>query len=310
MLGASAQVSLHAQSFRFTGAQRLTNNEVALTLTAPVGRAYRIEFSTNLAEWNGLVTFATNGDTGLHHTDSAAPYLPVRYYRATQLAGTNNFSGDHLATTNGDVIIHPVNHASFVMQWNGLWIYNDPVGGSYAGIPKADLILISHSHSDHFNATTLAGVWKTNSIFIAPQAVYNSMATAFKNVTIVLTNGSATNVLGVNIEAVPAYNSNHPQGTGNGYVLMLGGKRIYISGDTGNQPEIRALTDIDIAFLCINIPYTMTVVEATNFVSVMHPTVVYPYHYQDQSGATTNAAAFKQRLNSGLGVEVRLRKWY
>ena len=302
-----------AQSLQFTNVQRLTNKEVLLNLTAPTGRAYRLESSSNAMDWSGLVTFSTNVTTSLQHTDSAAPYLPLRYYRATQLAGTNNFDGDHLATTNGEVIIHPVNHASFVLQWNDLWIYNDPVGGSYAGIPKADLILISHSHSDHLNQTALAGVWKTsptNSIFIAPQAVYNSMSTAFKNVTIVLTNGASTNVLGMNVEAVPAYNANHALGTGNGYVITLGGKRIYMSGDTGNQSQLRALTNIDVAFICINQPYTMTVNDATNLVSAMRPKVVYPYHYQDQGGATTNAAAFKQRLNPDLGVEVRLRKWY
>jgi L-ascorbate metabolism protein UlaG (beta-lactamase superfamily) len=301
---------LRAQSLQFTNVQRLPNKEIALTFTAPAGRAYRLDSSPNAVDWNSLVTFVTNVTTSLQHTDSAAPYLPIRYYRATQLTGTNNFSGDHLTTTNGDVSIHPVDHASFVLQWNGLWIYNDPVGGSYAGIPKADLILISHTHSDHFNQTALAGVWKTNSIFIAPQAVYNSMSGAFQNVTIVLTNRAATNVLGMNVEAVPAYNANHALGAGNGYVLTLGGKRIYMSGDTGNQPEIRALTNIDVAFVCINQPFTMTVNDATNLVAAMRPKVVYPYHYRDQWGATTNAAAFKQRLNPGLGVEVRLRKWY
>jgi len=109
---------------------------------------------------------------------------------------------------------------------------------------------------------------------------------------------------------VPAYNANHALGTGNGYILTLGGKRLYMSGDTGNQPEIRALTNIDVAFVCINQPFTMTVNEATNLVSAMRPKVIYPYHYRDQSGATTNAAAFKQRLNPNVGVEVRLRKWY
>lgn len=303
-------VALQGQSLQFTNFQRLSNREVALALSAAPGRAYRLEVSTNATDWNGLITFATNVVSSLQHTDSAAPYFPIRYYRARQLTGMNNFSGDHLTTTNGDVIIHPVDHASFVLQWDNLWIYNDPVGGSYAGIPKADLILISHTHSDHFNQTTLAGVWKTNSIFIAPQAVYNSMSGSFRNVTIVLTNGAATNVLGLSVEAVPAYNDNHGVGAGNGYVLTLGGKRLYMSGDTGDQPELRALTNIDVAFICINQPFTMTVNDAINLVTAMRPKAVYPYHYRDQWGTTTNAAAFKQRLNPALGVEVRLRKWY
>jgi L-ascorbate metabolism protein UlaG (beta-lactamase superfamily) len=295
---------------QFTGLQPLTNKEIRLTLTAPVGRSYRIEATTNAQDWSGLFTFPTNVATSLQHTDSAAPYLPARFYRAAQLSGTNILSGDHLATTNGDVVFRPVDHASFVMQWNDKFIYNDPAGGSFAGIPKADLILISHTHGDHFNATVLAGVWKTNTIFIAPQAVYNSMAGSFRSNTIVLANGAATNVLGLNVAAVPAYNGNHPLGNGNGYVLTIGGKRIYISGDTGNQPEIRALANIDVAFLCINLPFTMSVSDATNCVRAFRPQVVYPYHYRNQGGDTTNAAAFKQRLGTDLGIEVRLRKWY
>jgi L-ascorbate metabolism protein UlaG (beta-lactamase superfamily) len=93
-------------------------------------------------------------------------------------------------------------------------------------------------------------------------------------------------------------------------VITLGGKRIYISGDTGNAPEIRALTNIDVAFVCINQPYTLTVSEATNVVRAIRPKVVYPYHYRDSDGSTANAAAFKQRLGTDLGIEVRLRKWY
>jgi L-ascorbate metabolism protein UlaG (beta-lactamase superfamily) len=295
---------------QFSSLQQLTNREIRLTLTAPAGRSYRIETTTNAQDWNGLFTFPTNVTTSLQHTDSAAPYLPARFYRAAQLTGTNILSGDHLATTNGDVVFRPVDHASFVMQWNDKFIYNDPASGSYAGIPKADLILISHTHSDHFQPTVLAGVWKANTIFIAPQAVYNSMAGSFRSNTIVLANGAATNVLGINIEAVPAYNGNHPLGSGNGYVLTIGGKRIYISGDTGNQPELRALTNIDVAFLCINLPFTMSVSDATNCVRAMRPKVIYPYHYRNQGGDTTNAAAFKQRLGTDLGIEVRLRKWY
>src|SRR5688572_25227777 len=87
---------LRAQSLQFTNVQRLSNKEVALTFTAPTGRAYRVESSANANDWSGLLTFATNVATSLQHTDSAAPYLPIRYYRATQLSGTNNFSGDHL----------------------------------------------------------------------------------------------------------------------------------------------------------------------------------------------------------------------
>ena len=302
---------LNAQSLQFTNVQRLTNQEVALTFTAPAGRAYRLESSTNATDWNALVTFATNVTTSLQHTDSAAPYLPTRFYRATQLTGTNLISGDHLTTTNGDVIIQPRFHASFVMQWNGLMIYNDPApSATYVGLSKADLILVSHIHPDHFSTAHIDTVRGAGCIIIVPQAVYNSLTTAQRTNAIVLANGASTNVMGLTVSAVPAYNSNHPLGSGNGYVLNIGGKRIYASGDTGNQPEIRALSDVDVAFLCINIPYTMTAGAATNCIRAMRPKIVYPYHYRDDTNATTNAATFKQWLGTDLGIEVRLRKWY
>jgi L-ascorbate metabolism protein UlaG (beta-lactamase superfamily) len=302
---------LHAQPEpQFTVIQSLTNKETRLLLSAPTGRSYRIEVATNALNWQALVTFPTNAATSLQHTDSAAPYLPTRFYRAAQLAGTNIASGDHLATTNGDVVIRPVDHAGFVMQWNGLWIYNDPASGSFAGIPKADLVLISHTHGDHFQTSYLTSVGKSNTVFVAPQAVYSGMLSGQRSNTVVLPNGASTNVLGIDIEAVPAYNANHPLGAGNGYVLTIGGKRLYIAGDTGNTAEMRALPNIDVAFLCINQPFTMTVNDATNAVRAFRPKIVYPYHYRDQSGATTNAAAFKHRLGTDLGIEVRLRKWY
>ena len=301
---------LAQQAPQFTEIQRLTNREMALKLSAATGLNYRIEASTNLLQWNGWLTLLSTG-TGLsQQTDSAAPFYIERYYRALQLTGTNLLTGDHLVTDDGDVIIHPVDHAGFVMNWNGKYIYNDPVSGSFAGIPKADLILISHSHSDHFSTSTLDAVRKTNSILIAPQAVFSAMTTAQRNLTVVMANNTTTNVLGLTVQAIPAYNSNHPLGTGNGYVLTIGGKRIFASGDTGNIAEMRALTNIDVAFVCINTPFTMTVPDATNAVRAFTPKVVYPYHYRNQDGTTGNAAQFKQQLGADAGVEVRLRKWY
>ncbi len=304
------------QSPQFTAIRRLTNSEIALTLSAPTGLNYRIDAATNPPAWEGLVTLPTNTTTTLQHTDSAAPYFNTRYYRAVQLAETNVFTGDHLATTNGELIIHPLFHATFVMNWNGTIIYNDPADDAalqsrYLGLPKADLILVSHSHSDHFSASRINSVRGANAVIVAPQAVYNGLSAAQKAITIVLTNGASTKVLGLTIDAIPAYNPTyHPLGTGNGYVLTIGGKRIFISGDTGNIAEMRALSDVDVSFVCMNIPYTMTVNEATNAVSAFRPKVVYPYHYRDQSGAVANANSFKQRLGTDLGIEVRLRKWY
>jgi L-ascorbate metabolism protein UlaG (beta-lactamase superfamily) len=305
-------VCVQAQSFNFNGVQQLTNQETVISLSAPTGRAYRLESTGNLPEWSGLITFPTNSTSSLVHTDSATPYLDARYYRAVQLTEALVVAGDHLVTTNGEVVIQPRNHATFVMHWNGQMIYVDPVPtASYSGLPKADLILVSHSHSDHFSTASIDAVKGTGAVIVAPQTVYGLLTAAQKSIAIVLGYGASTNVLGLTVEAVYAANSNHaPPGFGNGYVLTVGGKRIYVSGDTGNAPEIRSLTNIDVAFVCMNQPYTLTVSDATNVVRAMRPKVVYPYHYRDSNGSTANAALFKQRLGTDLGIEVRLRKWY
>ena len=301
-----------AQSLQFTGVRRMTNQEIVLSLSAPLGRAYRIESAGNLPEWRGLYTFPTNSTAVLQYTDSGGPYLGARYYRAVRLEGTNIVSGDHLVTNDGEVVIQPRNHATFVMQWKGKVIYCDPVPtASYTGLPKADLILLTHNHSDHFSTNTIDAVRGPGATIIAPQTVYSDLTPAQRAIATVLGYGASTNVQGLAVEAVYAYNSYHsPLGFGNGYVLTIGGSRIYISGDTGNAPEIRALTNIDVAFVCMNQPYTMTVAEATNAVRAIRPKVVYPYHYRDSSGATANAATFKQWLGIDLGIEVRLRSWY
>jgi len=294
----------------FTQIRRLTGDEIGLTLAAPQGAGIRVEAATNLAAWSGLAALQAGAATSLQYTDSAAPYLPSRYYRA-QLADSNIVAGDILPTADGDVVIRPLFHATFVMAWRDTMIYVDPDNGiSYAGLPKADLILVTHSHGDHLDVATIDAVRKTNTVILAPNDVYTRLSTAQRSLTGVLANGQSTNVMGLTVEAVPAYNANHSLGLGNGYVLTIGGKRIYVAGDTGDTPEMRQLPNIDVAFLPMNQPYTMTVSAATNAVTGFKPKVVYPYHYRDQSGTMTSAAQFKQRLDPGLGIEVRLRKWY
>ncbi len=299
----------------FTDIRVLTNHELLLQFSAPAGY-YRIDASPDLSQWNGLLTLLSAGSQ--QHTDSAAPFLASRYYRAQPLVGTNLVTGDHLVTSNGAVVFHPVNHASLVMSWQEKTIYVDPVGSValYAGLPRADLVLLTHEHSDHFSSSTLGGVTNTNAMIFAPQAVFDAMSSSLslRNLTTVLTNGARTNVLGLMVDAIPAYNTTtswHPAGRGNGYVVTVSGRPIYISGDTEDTPEMRALRNMEVAFLSMNLPYTMSVSQAVSAVRAFHPNVVYPYHYRtNPPSPPTDLSTFKQQVSTNPGVEVRIRKWY
>jgi L-ascorbate metabolism protein UlaG (beta-lactamase superfamily) len=228
-------------------------------------------------------------------------------------AADANLDGDRVASTQGDVIIHPINHATLALGWSNLVIYADPVGGAqpFAGLPKPDLIVITHTHPDHLSADTLKAVISTNTTLVAPKAVSDQLPADLKARTIVLTNGETKTVSGVKIEAVPMYNTTaeraqfHPKGLGNGYVLTLGDKRVYLSGDTEDIPEMRALKNIDVAFVCINLPYTMTPDQAASAVREFRPKIVYPYHYKG-----SDLEKFKTLVGTDAGVEVRLRDWY
>ena len=306
----AAAGSLLAQTApQFTSVQWLTNKEAGLKLSNPAGCYQRLEGSLNLADWLPVANLHKTVGT-LAYTDSAAPYLPARFYRAWQLTNTTALTGDYLVTAEGAVLIQPINHATLVMGWNDKMIYVDPVGGSarFTGIPKADLVLVTHEHTDHFDAATITAIKATNAIIIATKTVYASLPTALKTNTTVLTNGMATNVLGLAVDAIPAYNigsSYHPKGVGNGYILTIGAKRIYLSGDTSDTPEMRALRDIDVAFLAMNQPYTMTVAQAVSATREFRPSVAYPYHSQG-----TDVNSYKRQVGTDLGIQVRLRKWY
>jgi len=291
----------------------LPNREVTLTLAATAGQHYRWEVSEDLDQWEPLVTWQSAGSDS--HTDSAAPYQATRFYSAVELSDPPLLTGDHLVTADGSVVIHPVNHATLVLEWNGTMVYVDPVGGAapFQSMPRADLILITHAHGDHLNSASMDAVQGSNPAIVVPSVAYSSLNTAQRQVTTILTNGGSATLKGITVEAVPAYNltvSNHPKGVGNGYVLTIGGKRFYIAGDTEDTPEMRALDAIDIAFLPMNVPYTMTVAKAASAVRELRPKVVYPYHYRNQNGTFADLNAFKAQVGTDLGIEVRLRDWY
>lgn len=287
----------------FSNIEPLTNREARVRLTVPAGTAARVDISTNLVDWN---SFLTVGAGSLVHTDLVAS---AKFYRAQQVPA-NSLTGDHIPTDAGDLIIHPVTHASFVMSWNGKMIYNDPDTANYSAFARADLILVSHDHGDHFDAATIASVKATNGIIVTTQTVFNSLSATLRSSTIVLANGASTNINGIQIDAIPAYNSNHPKGVGNGYVVTLGGKRLYMSGDTGDIPETRALQNIDVAFLCMNQPFTMTINQAASVTRAFAPKIVYPYHFRNSDNSLSNLGSFKSLVGTDLPIEVRVRKWY
>lgn len=225
---------------------------------------------------------------------------------------------DQIPTTNGNLTIHPVHHAALVLTWNGKRIVVDPTAfppgpnsgaADFRGPNPPDLILITHEHGDHFSVPTLTDIAGPNTIIVAPQSVYGMLPAALQAKTKVMRNGEKATYAGVPIEAVVEYNTTperqmyHPKGRDNGYVLAMGGKRIYLAGDTEEAPELRNLPNIDVAFIPMNLPYTMTVEEAAKWVKDFRPKVVYPYHYMG-----SDVQKFKMLV--GDASDVRLRKWY
>jgi L-ascorbate metabolism protein UlaG (beta-lactamase superfamily) len=251
---------------------------------------------------------------------SAVVLLSCAAMSAACGAQEKGLSGDQVATDNGILVIHPVNHATFLMQWNGKTVYVDPVGGSkpFAGLPKPDLVLVTHIHFDHFDPATLEAVLPAGgrTVLVAPKTVAEKIPDTLRGKTEVkvLANGDRTEAAGIAVEAVPAYNTTpgkekfHPKGRDNGYVLTMGGKRVYIAGDTEDTAEMRALKGIDVAFLPMNLPYTMSVAQAADAIRQFRPKVVYPYHYRIQDG--TKADFEQLRKLVGEGTEIRVREWY
>lgn len=225
---------------------------------------------------------------------------------------------DVISTENGDLTMTPILHATLVLQWNGTTVYMDPYGGAskFSAFPSADLICITHLHGDHLNKETLSGLDLEKTTLVAPQSVIDELGEIkFKNV-IRLDNGQSTDYQNITVEAVPMYNlpdddtSRHPKGWGNGYVLTFGGRKFYFSGDTEDIPEMRSLADIDFAFVCMNLPYTMDIDQAADAVLDFKPKVVYPYHYRGSNGLS-DVAKFKSIINAADSeIEVRLRDWY
>lgn len=228
-----------------------------------------------------------------------------------------NLDGGEAADENG-FIITPVEHASMVLNWDGTIIFVDPVGGkdAYNNYSEADMILVTDIHGDHMDIPTLEAVTADKTVVFAPKAVFEKMPESLQNKTNVINNGQMIEDFEMIIEAIPMYNLRpealkfHEKGRGNGYVLERNGKRIYISGDTEDIPEMRNLKNIDIAFVCMNLPYTMTVEKAAEAVLEFKPKTVYPYHFRGTEGMS-DVSKFKSLVETGnTEIKVTQLDWY
>jgi L-ascorbate metabolism protein UlaG (beta-lactamase superfamily) len=219
-------------------------------------------------------------------------------------------AADVVKTSAGDLTITPIHHASLMFRFQDKVIHIDPWSqGDYSSQPRADYIFITDIHGDHMDPALVEKLKKDSTVVVGPEAVAEKMP----GITM-MHNGDKKDFGGFAVEAIPMYNLRrgpqpgafyHTKGRGNGYVFTFGGKRVYVSGDTEAIPEMLDLKNIDVAFICMNLPYTMTPEEAAAAVKQFRPKIVYPYHYRG-----SDVKAFAAALRGQKGIEVRLRDWY
>ena len=218
--------------------------------------------------------------------------------------------GDKVATADGDIVIHPVEHATLVLGFGDQVIYVDPVGGAakFEGLPAPTAILITHGHGDHFDVPTLEAVAGSAPI-LTSQEVFDKLPDGLKANATALANGDTGEINGIPVAATTAHNvtadrmNYHPVGVGNGYLITFSDKVIYVAGDTEPTPEMLALSGVEVAFLPMNLPYTMTPEQAGEAINTFKPAIVYPYHYGD-----SDLSVLEELV--GAHTEVRLANWY
>jgi L-ascorbate metabolism protein UlaG (beta-lactamase superfamily) len=239
--------------------------------------------------------------------------ITVALTAVTAFAQLSNTS-DSYTTEKGELTIHPINHGTVAFTFDGKTIFVDPYGGAekFSNFDSPDLILITDIHGDHLNSETISGLNTANTTFIVPQAVANRMNEDYQDQIVVIGNEESTTQMDIKITGVAMYNlpddesSRHKKGRGNGYVINFGGKNVYLSGDTEDVPEMRSLENIDIAFVCMNLPYTMDIYQAASAVIEFSPTNMYPYHHRGQ-----DIQRFKEIMSVGNPeVNVILKDWY
>ena len=222
------------------------------------------------------------------------------------LAVAQPFEKEVINTSKGELEITFIGHGTLMFNLDGKIIHIDPFGRltDYTKLPKADIILVTHHHGDHLDPEAIKQIRTDSTVVILTELC------AKKVEGVIMKNGEVRNVLGIKIEAIPAYNLvhkrdngefYHPKGEGNGYVLTFGDKRIYIAGDTENTPEMKSLQQIDYAFLPMNLPYTMTPEMVADAVKAFKPKVLFPYHYGD-----TDTSKLIELLKNDKETEVRI----
>ena len=214
--------------------------------------------------------------------------------------------------------ITPISHATAVIEFDNEIIYLDPTGGAeaFSSFKKPSYVLITDIHGDHMNIKTLNALDLKETIIIAPKAVAEKITTVDAKQVLVINNGETKPIENFKIEAIPMYNLReealkfHPKGRGNGYILTVNNERIYFSGDTEDIPEMRNLKNIDKAFICMNLPYTMPVANAASGVLAFQPKKVYPYHYRGTNGLS-DVSKFKEIVNKeNKNIEIVQLNWY
>ena len=235
--------------------------------------------------------------------------LAFIFWGMIAISAQQQFEKDTISTSDGNLVITFIGHASLIFNFNNLVIHVDPFSrlADYSSLPKADLILITHEHGDHCDPEAVKEIRTENTDIVLTEACTGKISGG-----IVMRNGDVKTIKGIKIEAVPAYNivhkrdngePFHPKGAGNGYVIHFGDKKVYIAGDTENIPEMKELKDIDIAFLPMNLPYTMTPEMVAGAAKSFMPKILYPYHYGE-----TDVSKIVDLMKDSKDVEVRIRK--
>ncbi len=236
-------------------------------------------------------------------------FIALAAMTAVSAYSQQKFEKDTISTSGEDLEITFIGHGTLMFNYGGKIIHVDPFSklADYSTLPKADIILITHHHGDHLDPKAIENIRTSKTEILLTKLCFEQI-----NKGTVMNNGDVKTVEGIKVEAVPAYNIEHkrdtgepfhPKGSCNGYVITFGNKKVYIAGDTENIPEMKSLQNIDIAFLPMNLPYTMTPEMTADAVKSFKPKILYPYHF-----GNTDLNKFSELMKDVPDIEIRLRK--